>query len=162
MSKKYKIKEAEDAQIVVPLLTAEKFTEVNHSDYVKFDDEESFAELLSRYYAELRETGLTIQKLSELTGLSSSTISVYLTGCRNPRLYSLTALCIGMRLYYPRTLLLIKKAKVALDEDTLKDRICIKYLIGCGFDASLTVDSCNRELREHGLRELVIMKNLFY
>lgn len=158
MTKKYKMKKAEEIRFNIPLLTAGQFTQINASDYVKIDDEESFGEVLSRYYKELRKIGLTIEKLSELTGLRSSTISLYLTGERNPRLYSLIALCIGMRLYYPRSLLLMKKARVTLDEDALKDRICMKYLIGCGFDASLTVDSCNRE---HGLRELVNIKDSF-
>lgn len=144
----------DDTRFVIPLLTERKYTEINTADYVKSSDGESFAKTLSRYYAELRKIGLTEKMLSDLAGLQSSTISFYLNGKRNPTIYSLVALCIGMRLYYPRSLLLMRKAKLSLDEDSLKDRICLKYLIGCGFDASLDVDSCNRELRENGLSEL--------
>lgn len=148
------IKGTDDAQFVVPLLYERKFAEINTADYVKSCDGENFAKILSRYYAELHKIGLTEMKLSELTGLQKSTISAYLTGKRIPTLYSLIEICIGMRLYYPRCLLLMKKSRLSLDEDSLKDRICLKYLIGCGFDASLNVDSCNRELRENGLSEL--------
>lgn len=145
------IKGTGDVQFIVPLLPERKFAEINAADYVKSYDGENFAKVFSRYYAELRKIGLTEIKLAELTGLQKSTISAYLTGKRLPTLYSLTALCIGMRLYYPRSLLLMKKARLSLDEDSIKDRICLKYLIGCGFDASLNVDSCNRELRENGV-----------
>ncbi len=148
------IKGTDDAQFVVPLLCERKFPEINTDDYVKSCDGENFAKILSRYYAELHKIGLTELKLSELTGLQKSTISAYLTGKRIPTLYSLIAICIGMRLYYPRCLLLMKKSRLSLDEDSLKDRICLKYLIGCGFDTSLNVDSCNRELCENGLSEL--------
>ncbi len=154
MFTKNTIKGKEDTQFVVPLLLERKFAEINAADYVKTYDGENFAKVLSRYYAELHIIGLTEIKLAELTGLQKSTISAYLTGKRLPTLYSLSALCIGMRLYYPRSLLLMKKARLSLDEDSLKDRICQKYLIGCGFDASLNVDSCNRELRENSLSEL--------
>lgn len=148
------IKRTDDAQFIVPLLSERKSAEINAADYVKGYDGENFAKVFSRYYAELRKIDLTEIRLAELTGLQKSTISAYLTGKRIPTLYSLTAICIGMRLYYPRSLLLMKKARLSLDEDSLKDRICLKYLIGCGFDASLNVDSCNRELRENGLSEL--------
>lgn len=146
--------DTENSKFVVPLLPERKFAEINASEYVKSYDGENFAKVLSRYYAELRKIGITEIRLAELTELQKSTISAYLTGKRLPTLYSLAALCIGMRLYYPRSLLLMKKARLSLDEDSLKDRICQKYLIGCGFDVSLNVDSCNRELRENGLSEL--------
>lgn len=154
MPMKYAVKGIDDIEFVVPLLTERKFTEINTADYVKSSDGESFAKVLSRYYAELRKIGITEMKLAELTGLQKSSISAYLTGKRIPTLYSFIALCIGMRLYYPRSLLLMKKARLSLAEDSMKDRICLKYLIGCGFDASLNVDSCNRELRENGVGEL--------
>lgn len=51
-------------------------------------------------------------------------------------------------------MLLMKKARLSLDENSLKDRICMKYLIGCGFDTSIDADSCNGELRENHLSEL--------
>ena len=86
--------------------------------------------------------------------MQPSTISLYINGKRTPSLYSLVALCIGLRLYYPRSMLLMKKARLSLDENSLKDRICMKYLIGCGFDTSIDVDSCNREFRENHLSEL--------
>ena len=148
------IKGIDDTQFVVPLLTERTFAEINTADYVKSSYGDSFAIVLSRYYAELRKIGLTETRLGNLTGLQSATISLYLNGKRIPTVYSLSALCIGMRLYYPRSLLLMKKAGLSLDEDLLKDRICMKYLIGCGFDASLNVDSCNRELLENGFSEL--------
>lgn len=137
----------EDSKFVVPLLSARNISEINICDYAY----ESFERVLSRYYMGLREIGLTEMKLAELSGLTSSTISYYLTGKRIPTLYSLTAVCIAMRLYYPRSLLLMKKANVSLDENSLKDRICTKYLIGCGFDESYNVDTCNLELRENGV-----------
>lgn len=143
----YIVNKIEDSKFVVPLLSARKIAEINTCDYA----DERFEQVLSRYYRELREIGLTEVKLAELTGLTSSTISFYLTGKRKPTLYSLTAVCIAMRLYYPRSLLLMKKANVSLDENSLKDRICTKYLIGCGFDQSYNVDTCNLELRKNFL-----------
>ena len=143
-----------ERKFVVPLLSERKFNEINTLDYVKIYGEDSFAKLFSEYYGELRKLGLTEKKLGELTGLQPSTISLYINGKRTPSLYSLVALCIGMRLYYPRSMLLMKKARLSLDENSLKDRICMKYLIGCGFDTSIDVDSCNRELRENHLSEL--------
>ena len=147
-------KDTEDVRFAVPLLSEKNFAEINAANYVKNCDGEDFSKVLSRYYAELRKTGLTEKKLGKLTGLQPSTISFYINGKRIPTLYSLIALCIGMRLYYPRSLFLIKKARLSLDEDSLKDRICQKYLIGCGFDATLNVNACNLELRENGLIEL--------
>lgn len=143
-----------ERKFVVPLLSERKFNEINTLDYVKIYGEDSFAKLFSEYYGELRKLGLTEKKLGELTGLQPSTISLYINGKRTTSLYSLVALCIGMRLYYPRSMLLMKKARLSLDENSLKDRICMKCLIGCGFDTSIDADSCNGELRENHLSEL--------
>ncbi len=98
-----------EQKYVVPTLSEREFNNIHTQDYVKSHDGESFAKLFSEYYAELRKWGLTERKLGELTGLQPSTISFYRTGKRIPSLYSLVALCIGMRLYYPRSMLLMKK-----------------------------------------------------
>lgn len=138
----------------VPLLNDENSSDINRFEYNRNTEKITPDKLISTYFHELQRYGLTEKKISIMTGLTISTISQIFSGKRHPSLYSLTAICVCMRLYPPKSFLLMKKFKLILDDDDPKDRICLKYLYGCGFNMDFTVESCNRELYENGFEKL--------
>lgn len=135
--------------VTIPILTDEELAESNQAGYVKTDRENTFPELLARYVNELKNKGFIEQDISAVTGLTKSVISQYLNGKKVPSIESLSALCIGMRLYPERSELLISMANRGLSKFAPRDRIIIRYLTFCPVREDYTVISCNRELVEN-------------
>ena len=140
--------------VTIPLLTDEELEESNQAGYVKTDRENTFPELLTRYVNELKSKGITEQDISEVTGLTKSTISDYLHGKKIPAARSLAALCIGMRVYPERSEMLMTMAGKTLSPYLPHDRIVKRYVTYCSVRMDYTVTSCNQELRDNKMETL--------
>ena len=140
---------------VVPIATEEEFLQMSSLEYVKTADEKSFPEVLARYISELQQRGISMNAISNSTKLSKSTISLYLSEKRSPSFDSLVALCMGMRLYYERTLFLFELENCTLCSLKPRDRILTKYLMGCAFNEEYTIQNCNEELEKNRLKALI-------
>jgi transcriptional regulator with XRE-family HTH domain len=142
----------------VPLLTERCLEKVSALDYVQKDRTENFSKVFSRYYDELRLLGISGERLEHLTGITSSSLSHYAHKDATPEIDTLIALCICMRLYYPRAMYLMTLSSHSINLNDEKYRICEKYLMGCGFNKEITVTACNEELEKYGHKPLTKMK----
>ncbi|MBQ8966717.1 hypothetical protein [Ruminococcus sp.] len=137
----------------ITLLTDRDNERIFQSGYVKQSVDETFHQAFARY---VDESSATKEEIELVTGVSKASIYRYISLKDDtlPDTDTLILLCVGLRLYYQRSMYLFYLAGRQLNSQTEKYRICEYFLHGCAFREDMTVYSLNELLAERGFETL--------
>ena len=143
----------------ITLLTDGDRNRIFQSGYISKGVNETFHEAFARY---VDESSATKEEIEMVTGVSKASIYRYISlkGDTLPDTDTLILLCVGLRLYYQRSMYLFYLAGRQLNFQTEKYRICEYYLQGCAFREDMTVYALNELLAERGFEPLGKGKNI--
>lgn len=139
---------------------------------VKVFSSENLDEILSSYLAEnllgetigtfiseiMKKQNISNAKLSRMTGISETAISLYKNDNRPCNLEHLTAIAVALRLTIPQSRHLLQIAGVSLEYPTRKNILYRLFLDSCFFSPEITVSKCNELLIAHDLEPLTRLK----
>lgn len=116
---------------------------------------ETFGSVLCRY---MEKRIISIGQLAEMTGWSKSVISRYCKESRNIKCEKLSVICIVLRLYPCEQRYLFSLAGLEMPAEKIlhneRTNIVRWFLDGCAYDEQLSLDNCNKMMKENGFQPL--------
>lgn len=139
---------------LVPLFDAEK-TCGSYEIYIygsedkNIQAQDTFGQALTRYF---KETGLSSRQFALVSGIRRDTLKGYCKSDTMNHCDHLAAICIALRLHPRRQSHLFELSSCQLHRSDPRYYIIQSHLDGCAFIRAYTVESCELQLCEKGLK----------